>query len=197
MSCHPACLSTLHCALSQHVVKGILQVPQHRLWLLRAMAEATMYFGRSKSASTPSTLAVHWEVARMYPESKSVNPVGTCFSCDGTAHIACHKCKVLHCALHASILCQSEICVGLCQFWKANLAAVAVAFAIVAASVVDTRPSVPIVVAASAVHTGRGVCICRKWYAVPPHYPQKGYGQPRIDSEAFCPQTKLHLPLKC
>ena len=117
VSCHPACLLTLHCALSWRVVKGILQVPQDRLWLLREMAEATLYFSRSKLASTPRTLAVHWEVAQMYPKPKTVDPVDTCFSCDGTPHMACHECKVLHCALHVSILCQSEICVGLRQFW--------------------------------------------------------------------------------
>ena len=38
-SCHPACLLTLHCALSWRVDKGILQVPQDRLWLLREMAK--------------------------------------------------------------------------------------------------------------------------------------------------------------
>ena len=41
-------------------------------------------------------------------------------SCDGTPHIACHECKVLHCTLHVFVLCQSEICVGLRQ-WAANL----------------------------------------------------------------------------
>ena len=82
VSCHPACLLTLHCALSRCVVKGILQVPQERLWLLREMAEATLYFSRSKSASTPRTPA-----ARMYPQHKSVDPVDTCFSCDGTRHM--------------------------------------------------------------------------------------------------------------
>ena len=65
----------------------------------------------------------------MYPEPKSVDPVDICFSCDGTPHIACHECKVLHCALHASILCQSEICVGLRQLWTATLATVALASA--------------------------------------------------------------------
>ena len=89
----------------------------------------------------------------MYPEPKSVDPVDTCFSCDGTPHIACHECKVLHCALHVSILCQSEICVGLRQFWTANLAVVAVAFVVVAAAAVDTRPGVPTVVALG-VHDG-------------------------------------------
>ena len=110
--CHLVCLLTLHCALSRRVVKGILQVPQDRLWLLREMAEATLYLSRSKSASTPRTPAVHREVARMYPGPKFVDLFDTCFSCDGTPHIACHECKVLHCALHASILCQSEICGG-------------------------------------------------------------------------------------
>ena len=70
VSCHLACLLILHCvilhcALSRRVVKGILQVPQDQLWLLREMAEATLYFSRSKSASTPRNPAVHWEVARM------------------------------------------------------------------------------------------------------------------------------------
>ena len=129
----------------------------------------------------------------MYPEPKSVDPVDTCFSCDGTPHIACHECKVLHRALHASILCQSEICVGLCQFWTANLAAVAIAFAVVAAVVVDTRPSVPIGVVASAINTRRGVWICRKWYAVPPQYPQNADGQLKND-QAFC--TELQGELK-
>jgi hypothetical protein len=41
VSCHPACLLMLHCALSRRVVKGDLQVPQDRLWLLRERAQAT------------------------------------------------------------------------------------------------------------------------------------------------------------
>ena len=178
VTCHPACLLTLHCALSRRVVKGILQVPHDRLWLLREMAEATMYFSRSKSASTPRTLGLHWEVARMYTEPKLVDPIDTCFSSDGTPHIACYECKVLHCTLHASILCQSEICVGLRQFWAANLATAAVA---------------SVVVAAFAVNTCRGVWICRKWYPVPPQYPQNADGQLGND-QAFC--TELQGELK-
>ena len=193
VSCHPACLLTLHCALSRCVVKGILQVPQDQLWLSREMAEATLYFSRSKLAFTPRTPAVHWEVARMHPEPKSVHPVDTCFSCDGTPHMACHECKVLHCALHASILCQLEICVGLRQFWTANLAAVAVASAVVAGGAVDRGRGVPTVVAASTVNTRRGVWICRNRYAVPPQYPQNADGQLRND-QAFC--TELQGELK-
>ena len=128
----------------------------------------------------------------MYPEPKSVDPVDTCFSCDGTSHMACHKCKVLHCALHVSILCQSEVCFGLRQFWTANLAVVAVASAVVAAAIVDTRLSVPTVVAACAVNPRRGVWM-RKWYAVPPQYPQNSDGQLRND-QAFC--TELQGELK-
>ena len=106
---HPACLLTLHCALSRRVVEGMLQVPHDRLWLLCEMAEATLDFGRSKSTFTPRTARLDWEVARMYTEPQSMDPVDTCFSCDGTPYISCHECKVLHCTLHASILCQLEI----------------------------------------------------------------------------------------
>ena len=49
----------------------------------------------------------------MDAESKCVDPVDTCFSSDGTRNMACHECKVLYCALHASISCQSEIAVPL------------------------------------------------------------------------------------
>ena len=109
VGCHLACLLTSHCALSRRVLKGIFQVPHDRLWLLHEMAEATLYFSRSKSASTPRTPGLHWEVARMYTEPKSVDPVDTCFSCDSTPHIAYHELKVLDCTLHACVLCQSII----------------------------------------------------------------------------------------
>ena len=124
---------------------------------------------------------------------RTFRPVETGFACDAIPHMACLKCKVLHCALNASILCQSEICVALRQFWTANLAAIAVASAVVAVAVVDTRPGVPTVVAASAAHTRRGVWIRRKWYAVPPQYLQNADGQPRND-QAFC--TELQGELK-
>ena len=42
-------------------------------------------------------------------------------------------------------------------------------------------------------HTRPGVRTCRKWYAVPPQYPQNANGQLRNDQE-FC--TKLHGELK-
>ena len=48
VSCHLACLLTLHRALSRRVVTDILQVPQDRLWLLPEMAQATLYYHRSK-----------------------------------------------------------------------------------------------------------------------------------------------------
>ena len=114
----------------------------------------------------------------MCTEPKYADPGDTCFFCDGTPHITCLECGVLHCTLHASISCQSEICVGLRQFWAANLAAAADAFAVVAAADGNTCP---------------GVWICRKWYAVPPQYPQNADGQLRNDQE-FC--TELQGELK-
>ena len=75
-------------------------------------------------------------------------------------------------------LCQSEIFVGLRQLWAANLAAIAIASTVVVASALNTRP---------------GVWICRKWYAVPPQYPQNTDGHLRNDQD-FC--TKLQGELK-
>ena len=96
---------------------------------------------------------MHWEVARMYIEPKFADPADMCFFCDGTPHITCHECKVLHCTLHLSI-CQSEICVGLRLTYAANLGVVvAAAFAVVAAMDANNHPC---------------VWICGKWYAVPP-----------------------------
>ena len=103
---------------------------------------------------------MHWQVARMCTESKSVDP-DTCFFCDGTPHVTCHECKVLHRTFRASILCPLEICVGLRQFWVANLAAAA-AFAVV---VVDDD---------ATDNTRLGVLMCHKWYAMPPPPPPPG-----------------------
>ena len=79
VSDHRACLLTLHCALSGRVVKGILQVPQDRLWLLREMAEATLYLSCSKSASNPRTPAVHWEVLGCTPNPNLCTPLTHAF----------------------------------------------------------------------------------------------------------------------
>ena len=136
-----------------------------RLWLLREMAQAALYYNPSKLASTPTNPAMHWEVARMYSEPKSTNLVDACFFCDSTPHITCLECNVVHCTLHASILCQSEICVGVHQFWAAILAA-AVPFAVVGDADVNTHP---------------GVRVCCKLYVVPPQYPQNVHGQLRND----------------
>ena len=116
VSCHPTFLLTLHCTLSRSAVKGTLQVPHNLLLLRLGMAETTLYFSHSKSASTPRTLGPHWEVAWMYTEIKSVNPVDTCFSCDGTPRAAYHECKnVRFIIVPCLCLCQLEICVGLLQ----------------------------------------------------------------------------------
>ena len=79
VSGHPACVLTLHFAFSWRVVKGILQVPHDTLWLLDEMAQATLYYNCVQLTSTPRTLALHREVARMYTEPKSAGPPHTCF----------------------------------------------------------------------------------------------------------------------
>ena len=89
VTCHPASLLTLHCALSRRIVKGILQVPHNRLWL-HEMAQATLYYNCCQLASTPRTPTMHWEVAEMYTEPKSPDPTDTCSFFYCTPHITCH-----------------------------------------------------------------------------------------------------------
>ena len=83
--------------------------------------QKTLYYSRSKSASTPGTPAMHWEVARTYTEPKYVDPADTCFFCDGTPHIAYYECKVLHCTLHASILCHRRYMLDCANFGRPTL----------------------------------------------------------------------------
>ena len=97
------------------------------------------------------------------------------------------------CTFHTTVLCQSEICVGLRQFRAAPVAAAAaavVAFAAVtAANATHATPGN----ANATDDTRPGVLICRKWYALPPQYPQNADGQLEND-QAFCRQ--LHLEKK-
>ena len=159
MSCHPACLLTLHCALSRCVIDSISQVPQDRLCLLceRAQPCTTIVPSRPPHQGPQQCIGV----ARMYTEPKSADPANTCFPCDGTPHKMCQECNVLQCAFHASVLCQSEICVGIRQFLAFNLVGVVV----VVAAVVATDDATD--------NTHPHASVCRKWYAVPPPYPQE------------------------
>ena len=156
----------LHCALSRRVVKGRLQVPQDRLWLLPEMAQATLYYSSSRLAPTPRTQAMHWEVSRLYPTPKSADPPDTCFFCDGTPGIACQECKVLHCTLHATVLCQSEICVEWRTFGAAPVAAAAAVVVAFAAVTAANARHASIANANATDDTRLGVWICRKWYAL-------------------------------
>ena len=151
-------------------------MPQDRLWLLREMAQATLYYSGSKLAPTPRTQAMHWEVSRLYPTPKSADPPDTCFFCDGTPAIACQECKVLHCTFHTTVLCQSEICVGLRQFRAAPVAAAAAVVAFAAVTAANAAHATP-ANANATDDTRPGVWICRKWYALPPQYPQNADGQ--------------------
>ena len=135
---------------------------------------------------------MHWEVSRLYPTPKSADPPDTCFFCDGTPAIACQECKVLHCTFHTTVLCQSEICVGLRQFRAAPVAAAAAVVAFAAVTAANATHATP-ANANATDDTRPGVWICRKWYALPPQYPQNADGQLEND-QAFC--RKLHLEKK-
>ena len=93
------------------------------------------------------------------------------FFCDDTAHIACPECGVYQCALHASVLCPSEICAAL-RNWRvqftATLACLALAFALGDRLLVDKPPSVD--------EVRPKVVIRGKEFFVPEHYPKDASG---------------------
>ena len=89
------------------------------------------------------------------------------FFCDDTMHITCPKCGVYQCALHASVLCPSEICVAL-RKWRvqftATLACIVLAFALGDRPAVDKPP---------LVHEVRAKVVIRgEDFFVPEHYPK-------------------------
>ena len=114
---------------------------------------------------------MHWEVSRLYPTPKSADPPDTCFFCDRTPAIACEECKVLHCTFHTTVLCQSEICVGLRQFRAAPVAAAVAVVAFAAVTAANATHATP-TNANATDDTRPGVWICRKWYALPPQSPK-------------------------
>ena len=116
VSCHPACLLMLHCLLSRRVVNGSIQTPQDRLWLLREIAQAALHY-RDSAHAPPIETIPSWALTRMYARPYCSPSRSLCFFCDDTAHITCSECGVYQCALHASVLCPSEICVGL-RNWR-------------------------------------------------------------------------------
>ena len=205
VSCHPACRLMLHCALSRRVVSSTLQVPQDRLWLLREMAQAALYYSHCTLAPTPGTLGMHWEVSWMYTEPKYADPPDTCFFCASTPHVTCPEGEVLPYAFHSSNHRQTEICVGLreyCQFMAPFVAPATAAAAWAAAAVVAAlrqrmvpfaaKAAVTADVAGAAVtaaattnNTCPDVWMCRKWYAVPSQCPAHVDGQLKNDQE-FC-----------
>ena len=136
VSCHPACLLMLHCLLCGRVVNGSIQLPQDKLWLLREIAQAALHYRDSLHApaieTTPS-----WALARMYATPYCPPSRSSCF------FLRRHNAH--QCALHASGLCPSEICVAL-RNWRvqftATLACIVLAFALGDRLVVDKPPSV-------------------------------------------------------
>ena len=147
VSCHPACLLRLHCLLSRRVVNGSIQLPQDRLWLLREIAKAALHY-RDFVHASPIETTPSWPLARIgCMLGPIVHPAvyHTFFFCDDTVNIMCPEIGVYQCALHASVLCPSEICVAP-RNWRvqfaATLACVVLAFALGDRLVVDKPPSV-------------------------------------------------------
>ena len=175
VSCHPVCLMMLHCLLSWRVVNGSIQLPQDRLWLLREIAQAALHYRNSPHAAifetTPS-----WALARMYATPYCSPSRSSCFFCHDTAHITCPECGVYRCALHASGLCPSEICVAL-RNWRvqftATLACIMLAFALGDRLVVDKPPSVD--------EVRPKVVIRGKEFFVQEHYPKDASGKLEYD----------------
>ena len=175
VSCHPACLLMLHCLLSRSVVNGSIQLPQDRLWLLREIAQAALHYCDSPHAS-PIETTPSWALARMYATPYCSPSRSSCFFCDDTTHITCRECGVYQCALHASGLCPSEICVAL-RNWRvqftATHACIVLAFALGDRLVLDKPPSVD--------EVRPKVVIRGKEFFVPEHYPKDACGKLEYD----------------
>ena len=69
----------------------------------------------------------------------------SCFFCHDTIHITCLECGVYQCALHASVLCPSDVCVAL-RKWSvqfiATLACIVLVFTLGDWCAVDKPPLV-------------------------------------------------------
>ena len=172
VSCHPACLLVLHCLLSRRVVNG------SKLWLLREIAQAALHCCDSPHAP-PIETTPSWALAAMYATPYCSPSHSSCFFCDDTTHITCPECGVYQCALHASGLCPSEICVAL-RNWRvqftATLACIVLAFALGDRLVVDKLPFVD--------EVRPKVVIRGKEFFVPKHYPKDASGKLEYDKKS-------------
>ena len=105
------------------------------------------------------------------------------FFCHDTIHIACPACGVYQYALHASVLCPSEICVAL-RKWSVQftatlacivLACIVLAFALGDRCAVDKPPLVE--------EVRPKVVIRGKDFFVPEHYPKDASGRLQYDKK--------------
>ena len=102
----------------------------------------------------------------------------SCLFCDDMVHITCPECGVYQCALHASVLCPSEICVALRNLrvqFTATRACIVLAFALFERLVVDEPPSVDEVCPK--------VVIRGKEFFVPEHCPNDASGKLQYDKK--------------
>ena len=153
--------------LSRRVVNGNVQLPQDRSWLLREIAQAALHY-RNSAHTSPMQTTPSWALARMYATPYRPPSHSPCFFCDDTIHIACPECGVYQCALHASVLCPSEVCVALrnCRVQlTTTLACIVLAFVLGDRCAVDKPPLVD--------EVRPKVVIRGQEFFVPEYYPQK------------------------
>ena len=138
------CLLMLRCLFSRCVVNSSVQLPQDRLWLLHEIAQLALHY-RNYAHASPIQATPSWALARMYARPYWPPSRSTSFFCDDTVHITCPECGVYQCAMHASVLCPSELCVVL-RKWRvqftATLACIVLAFELGEWCAVDKPPLV-------------------------------------------------------
>ena len=103
-----------------------------------------LYESGLKCASTVGMTPTHWVMALLCPAWHRAPPVESCDFCGGTPHAPCPECFSLHCAIHASDLCQSEVCVGLRQCVLQTYAAMALVALALAVGELSTTVANPL-----------------------------------------------------
>ena len=115
VGCHLANLLMLHCLLSRLGVLSTAACKFHNIdcgCCLRSHKQpCTMAIRHMPPLSRPHRVGP-WQGCMLGP---IVHPAVRCafFFCNDTVHIMCPECGVYKCALHASVLWPSEICVAL------------------------------------------------------------------------------------
>ena len=158
------------------------------------MAEATLYFSRSKSACTPRTPAVHWEVARTYPNLWT--PLTHVFL------VMAHLTSLATNVRFFIVPCMRQSCVnrrsvlGCANSGRPTLLLLLLVLLLLLLPRL-TPVLVCLLLLLPLLLTPVLVCgSVDQWYAVPPQYPQNANGQLQNDQEScFKAQGELKTAL--